>query len=168
MNLAQQLARHLREVHFGENWTWSNLKDHLKDLSWEEATLAIYSCNSIATLVFHMNYYLNAVSDRVRGNPLTAKHELSLVHPPIQNQQDWEKMVTQTWTDAENFARFIEQMPEGKLWENISEKYGSFYRNIQGVIEHNHYHLGQIVVLKKIIRAMQKEEMQSESILIKE
>jgi hypothetical protein len=63
-------------------------------------------------------------------------------------------MVTQTWADAEAFAGFIEQMPESRLWENISEKYGSFYRNIQGVIEHNHYHLGQIVILKKIIRAM--------------
>ena len=34
-----------------------------------------------------------------------------------------------------------------------NEKYGTYYENIQGVIEHLHYHLGQIVVVKKIIRA---------------
>jgi hypothetical protein len=31
----------------------------------------------------------------------------------------------------------------------VEEKYGSVLRNIMGVIEHTHYHLGQIVLLKK-------------------
>ncbi len=44
----------------------------------------------------------------------------------------------------------IEQLPESKLWETFSdEKYGNYYRNIHGIIEHIHYHLGQIVLIKK-------------------
>ena len=38
MTLPQQLAKHLREVHFGGNWTSVNLKDSLQDISWEQAT----------------------------------------------------------------------------------------------------------------------------------
>ncbi len=46
----------------------------------------------------------------------------------------------------------IEQLPESKLWETFSdEKYGNYYRNIHGIIEHSHYHLGQIVLIKKIL-----------------
>ncbi|HAI83731.1 MAG TPA: DUF1572 domain-containing protein, partial [Chitinophagaceae bacterium] len=29
---------------------------------------------------------------------------------------------------------------------------GTYYRNILGLIEHTHYHLGQIALIKKIIR----------------
>ena len=43
-------------------------------------------------------------------------------------------------------------MPEGQLKENfVDEKYGSYLRNIDGMIEHCYYHLGQIVLIKKII-----------------
>jgi uncharacterized damage-inducible protein DinB len=158
MNLTGQIAKHLREVHFGGNWTWSYLKEHLEGVSWEEATEQVYAFNTIATLVYHMSYYLNAVFNRVQGKLLDAKHELSFEHPPIASQKDWEELLDKTWTDAESFARFIEQMPESQLWENISDKYGNYYRNIAGVIEHNHYHLGQIVLLKKILAAMPKEK----------
>lgn len=34
----------------------------------------------------------------------------------------------------------------------IKEKYGNYFRNIHGIIEHTHYHLKQIVILKKLIR----------------
>lgn len=33
------------------------------------------------------------------------------------------------------------------------EKNGSYYRNFCGIIEHFYYHLGQIVVIKKILAA---------------
>ena len=50
-------------------------------------------------------------------------------------------------------AVLIERLPEGKLRENLAgEKYGSYYRNLQGIIEHTHYHTGQIAVLKKLLR----------------
>jgi hypothetical protein len=43
-------------------------------------------------------------------------------------------------------------LPESKLAETFSdEKYGNYYRNIHGIIEHTHYHLGQIVLIKKIL-----------------
>ncbi len=37
MSITKQLARHLREIHFGGNWTESNFKDQLKDVSWKQA-----------------------------------------------------------------------------------------------------------------------------------
>ena len=54
--------------------------------------------------------------------------------------------------DAENFAILIEHLPEAKLGEIFTdEKYGNYYRNVHGIIEHTHYHLGQIVLIKKIL-----------------
>ena len=152
MNLTAQIAKHFREVHFGGNWTSSNLKDHLADVTWQQATTQVYSINPIATLVYHINYYVSAILKVLRGEPLDAHDKYSFDLPPILSQEDWEKLLDKTWTDAEDFAILVEQLPESKLGENFSdEKYGGYYRNLHGVIEHTHYHLGQIVLIKKIL-----------------
>lgn len=152
MNLTNQLAKHFREVHFGGNWTASNLKEHLFDVSWQQANTQVYSFNTIAALVYHINYYVGAVLKVFQGEPLNAHDKYSFDHPPILSQEDWDKLLDKTWTDAEHFAGLIEQLPESMLNEIFSEnKYGNYYRNIQGIIEHTHYHLGQIVLIKKIL-----------------
>jgi len=154
MSLTQQIARHLREVHFGGNWTASNLKDNLAGITWQQAATQVYSFNTIASLVYHMNYYVSAVLKVLEGGPLDASDKLSFNLPPIQSQEDWDNLLDKTWADAENFAALIEALPEQKLGEAFSDgKYGTYYRNIHGVIEHIHYHLGQIVVIRKIILA---------------
>lgn len=152
MQLTKQIAKQLRDVHFGGNWTWVNFKDTLADVTWQQATTQAHSFNTIATLVYHMNYYLNAVLDVVEGKPLTSKHEMSFTHSPILSQKDWDELLEKTWKDAETLASRIEQVAESRLWETFSEeKYGNYYRNVQGIIEHSHYHLGQIVLIKKLL-----------------
>ena len=61
MNVAAQIAKQFRDVHFGGNWTASNLKDNLAAVSWQQATAKVYSFNMIADLVYRMNYYVTAV-----------------------------------------------------------------------------------------------------------
>lgn len=157
--MTAQIAKHFREVHFGGNWTSVNLKENLKELTWQQATTKIYSFNTIAILVYHMNYYVSAILKVLQGEPLNAHDKYSFDHPPILSQEDWEKLLNKTWLDAEKFASLVEQLPESRLWETFSdEKYGNYYRNIHGVIEHIHYHLGQIVLIKKLLLQTDKIE----------
>jgi hypothetical protein len=154
MSFTAQIAKHFREIHFGGNWTTSNLKDQLADVTWQQATTKVYSFNTIATLVYHTNYYVSAVLKVLQGESLNAKDEYSFAHPPINSQEDWEKLLTRAWTEAEQFACLIEQLPESKLFEDFTDKkYGNYYRNLHGIIEHTHYHLGQIVLIKKMLVA---------------
>lgn len=152
MSLSKQIATHFREIHFGGNWTSSNLKDHLADITWQQAITQVYSFNTIAALVFHINYFVSAVLKVLQGEALNAHDKYSFDHPPILSQEDWENFLNKVWMDAENFASLVEELPESKLYEIFAEeKYGTYYRNIHGIIEHAHYHLGQIVLIKKIL-----------------
>lgn len=152
MILTKLIAKHLREVHFGVNWTWSNVRDQLNDVTWQQATTKVYDINTIATLVFHMNYYVVAALNVLHQRPLDSKDIYSFDHPPIKSKEDWDKMRNKILEDAESLAILIEQMPESKLWDTfVEEKYGTYYRNFQGIIEHTHYHLGQVAVVKKIV-----------------
>ena len=157
MNFTEQIAKQFRDVYFGGNWTAVNLKETLADVTWQQATTQVYSFNTIAKLVYHMNYYVNAAMKVLQTGPLEGHDKYSFDLPPILSEEDWKKQLDKFWTDAENFASLIEQMPESKFYETFSEeKYGNYYRNIHGIIEHNHYHLGQIVLIKKILLAADK------------
>jgi hypothetical protein len=99
-----------------------------------------------------MNYYLRIVAGVLEGEMLKGSDKESFAHPLIQSEADWEKFLMEFYSDAERFAGLVEKMPEELLWETFKEaKYGNYYKNIHGVIEHNHYHLGQIVLLKKLL-----------------
>jgi hypothetical protein len=152
MNTPAQIAKQFRDFHYGGNYTGVNFKETLAGITWEQATKQINSFNTIAALVFHINYYVSAVLKVLEGGPLTGSDKLSFDVPLINSQQDWENLLEKVWKDAERFAILVDQFPEEKLNEHFAnEKYGTWYRNIHGVIEHCHYHLGQIVLLKKII-----------------
>jgi hypothetical protein len=153
MVLSAQIAKHIRDVHSGGNWAGSSLKEHLSDITWQQATTKVHSFNVIASLVYHMNYYVSAILKVLQGEPLNASDKYSFDHSPILNHEDWQRLLDKTWADAELFASLVEQLPDSRLLENFSDgKYGNHFRNIIGVIEHIHYHLGQIVLIKKIIQ----------------
>lgn len=153
MHLTEQIAKQFREVYFGGNWTAVSLKENLEGLNWQQATTKLYSFNTIASLLFHMNYYIREVMKVLEGGPLEASDQYSFEHPPILSEEDWMKLKDTTWAEVEKFAGLIEKLPEHKLWETFANgKYGNYYRNIQGITEHVHYHLGQIVLMKKLLQ----------------
>lgn len=151
-SITTQIASQLRGVYFGGNWTWVNLKEHLSNVSWHEATMQVGDCNTILSMVFHLQYYTDAILNVLMGNPLKAKDKDSWVPPTISSESDWEKLLEEMWQNAEKTAILIEELPESTLWERFDDgQYGNYYRNLHGVIEHAHYHLGQIVLIKKLL-----------------
>lgn len=71
--------------------------------------------------------------------------------PPIIAEADWNKLVADFLNNSEKFASKVELMDDRYFDQPfIDEKYGTFSRNIEGVIEHSYYHLGQISLIKKM------------------
>jgi uncharacterized damage-inducible protein DinB len=152
MNITGQIAKHLRDAYFNKNWTGVNMKDSLDGITWQQATTKVNSLNTIAMLVFHINYYIDAAIKVLQGEPLTAHDKYSYDCPSIQCDKEWHTMLAKTWADVERFALLIEQLPDTKLSETFAnEKYGTYYRNLLGTVEHTYYHMGQIVMIKKML-----------------
>jgi hypothetical protein len=153
MKSTYEIAKHFREVIFNGTWIANtNYKHQLTDLSWQIATTKFHALNTIAVLAQHIHYYINGVKNVFKGGSLEIKDKFSFDFPPIQSQDEWENFLARFFNDAEEFASLIEQMPEEKLKEVfVDENYGTYQRNIEGIIEHSYYHLGQIVLIKKIL-----------------
>lgn len=152
MKSTGELAKRFREVFLDGTWIANtNYQHQLTNLTWETATASFGSLNTIAVLAQHIHYYIAGIKNVLEGGSLDIKDKYSFDFEPVQSQAEWEHFVAQFRKDAEAFALLIEQMPEEKLKEVfVDEKYGTFQRNIDGIIEHGYYHLGQIVLLKKI------------------
>lgn len=152
MSQSAHLARHLREVYFGGNWTAVNLRDQLEGVNREKAIATWPGLKPIATLVFHIHYYTAAILRVAKGGPLEAKDALSFDVPPIESEEQWQEILTRMWREAEELAELVAQIPDDQ-WDSsfTEEKYGSWYRNLAGLTEHTHYHLGQVVWMKKLL-----------------
>jgi len=153
MKSTTQIANRFREVLLNGLWIANtNFKAQLSDVTWEQATKKVGDLNTIAVLTFHIDYYIAGILNVLEGGSLDIRDKYSFDLPPIESQEDWEKLLGKIWSDAEKFADTVEQMPEEKLNEVfVDEKYGSYQRNIEAMIEHSYYHLGQIVLIKKVI-----------------
>ena len=153
MSTTSLLAKRFREVLLDGKWIANtNFKEQLSDVTWEQATTKIDSLNTIAMLTFHIDYYIAGLVNVFEGGDLEIKDKFSFDLPPIESQEQWEALLNKLWNDSEKFAILLEQMPDSKLDEVfVDEKYGTYLRNIDGMIEHAYYHLGQITLIKKLI-----------------
>lgn len=153
MSSVLQLARRFREVMLDGLWIANtNFKDQLSDVTWEQAVTRVGSLNTIAMLTFHIDYYIAGLVKVFEDGDLDIKDKYSFDLTPIESQEQWENLLTKLWMDSEKFAELLEKMPDSKLDEIfVDEKYGTYQRNIDGMIEHAYYHLGQITLIKKLL-----------------
>jgi uncharacterized damage-inducible protein DinB len=153
MKKTQFLADRLREVLLSGKWIANtNFKDQLLSINWNQAIKKVGSLNTIALLTFHINYYLQGLLQVFNGGPLEIKDKYSFDLPEIKSENDWKKLLDNFLSNAEEFAAQVEQMDDRKLDQPFAdEKYGSYLRNIEAVIEHSYYHLGQVSLIRKMI-----------------
>lgn len=157
MSLAPQIAKQFREVVLNGTWVATNFRAQLTNINWEQATTKVDTLNTIATLTFHIDYYIAGLIQVFQGGSLDIKDKYSFDAPPITSQKDWEDRLQKLWNNAETFAYLIENLNDEELMEAfVEEKYGNNYINIQAMIEHCYYHLGQIVLIKKLTETNSK------------
>lgn len=146
------LAQNYYEVYFGGNWTASSFIKTIEDISFEDARKEVYDLNSILTLSYHIHYYTHSVLNYLKGNSFVSSDKESFITKEIQSEHDWIKFKERASIEAKEFATKLEEVTETDLDDFfIKEEYGSIFRNYHGIIEHTHYHLGQIQILKKLI-----------------
>ncbi|NNT71705.1 DUF1572 domain-containing protein [Flavobacterium sp. IMCC34852] len=150
-----EIANRFREVILNGTWVANtNFKAQLDNTDWQMVTTKLDTLNTIADLAQHIHYYIQGLNEVFRGGTLDIKDRYSFDFPPITSQEDWDTFLIRFWKDAEAFAVLVEQMSEDKLKSAfVEEKYGSYERNIEAMIEHSYYHLGQITLLKKRLTA---------------
>lgn len=153
MELPKYISKRVKEVLLDGKWIANtNFKEQISNVSWIQANKKINGLNSIALLTYHINYYLEGLNKVFSEGVLDISDKYSFDMPPVNSELDWLQMVNTFIYNAELFVSNVEKINEEKLFQNfVKEEYGNYLRNIEGVIEHSYYHLGQVVLIKKLI-----------------
>lgn len=153
MERAVFLANRLREVYLDGRWIANtNYKEQLLSVSREQAVHQVGDLNTIAALTYHINYYLEGILVVFNGGKLEISDKYSFDLPPVETDADWKRLVQSLLDNAGKFADAVAEMDD-RLFDQVfvDEKYDTYLRNIQGVLEHSYYHLGQIVLIRKLV-----------------
>jgi uncharacterized damage-inducible protein DinB len=152
MEKPDELALRLRQVFQDGKWiTNTNYKELLEDVDWEMVNTRVGDLNTLLALTFHINYYLAGVLNVLKGGELEIRDKFSYDFAHIDNAPKWENLKSEMNSNAAEFISKVEKMSESDLdGPFIVEKYGTYRRNIEGIIEHSYYHLGQMVLVKKL------------------
>ena len=150
---SHQLADRFQDLYLSGKWIANtNYKEQLLATKWEEATQKVASLNTIALLTFHINYYIKGLLDVFNGQDLTIQDKYSFDCPPIRSTSEWQTLRDTLITNAEAMTLKIKAMSDHDLEANfVQPEYGSNEKNLEALIEHGYYHLGQISLLKKLI-----------------
>lgn len=147
------LARRIREVFIDGEWiAQTNFKKALEDVNWKEAIYKIKDLNSLSDLCFHVSYYTEGFNQYFKENTFTIKDKFSFDYPSVNSEEDWYELKNNMITSAISFSDHAAALNSDRLDEVfVQENYGSLRRNIEAIIEHSYYHLGQVSLIKKLI-----------------
>ncbi|WP_223265797.1 DUF1572 domain-containing protein [Vicingus serpentipes] len=148
------MSNRLKEILTEGKWVLgTNFKEQIVNLNWKQATQKVEDYNTIADLTFHIDYYLDGMIKVFKGGTLDIRDKFSFDSPPITSEQDWKNLVNKFCFDSEEFIELVYKMSDKEIMSDFVDKqYGTYYRNIDVMIEHTYYHLGQILLLKKRIK----------------
>lgn len=153
MKRSIDLANRLEQVLLNGLWIANtNFNEQLEHIDWVEATQKIGNLNTIAALTYHVDYYLSGILNVLKGGNLEISDRYSFDLPLITSEKEWKILVNNFLANAKTFVSEVAKIPDTKLDDSfVDEKYGSYLRNMEGVIEHCYYHLGQIVLIRKLL-----------------
>jgi len=153
MNITEAIAQHVLDAHEGNNWTEVDLAHTLRDVTLAEATTqTAASPNTIAGLVRHLAYWNRVMVRRAQGHATEVGPANGFDGPTLRSEAEWAALCADALASGRELAAAVRDFPESRLPEPIMSKYSSAYKNLQGAVEHLHYHLGQVVMLKNLVR----------------
>lgn len=152
---AAGIAEQLRRAFNGSAWHGPAVLEVLRDV--DAATAAarpIADAHSIWELLLHIAVWDQAGLVRLSGKKWqpTGTDNFPLV-PSKPTQAAWRKAIAGTKKTHEKLVKTVAALPESRLRERVPGKRYDFYHMLHGIAQHELYHAGQIVLLKKAAQA---------------
>jgi len=152
MNRSNKLAGRLEEVLLNGKWVANtNIQERLSRTNWTQAVSKIGKHNSIAELTYHINYYVEGILNVLKGGHLEIRDKYSFDMETIDSESKWQLLIQSYLANSKSMVEIISNVTD-QTWDKefVKEEYGTYERNIEGLIEHTYYHFGQISLLLKL------------------
>jgi uncharacterized damage-inducible protein DinB len=154
MSEAVRIADQLRRAFSGEAWHGDSLFEILEGVTAAQAAARpIASAHSIWELVLHIAAWDGAVRRRLGGVAVSLSDAENFPAVTDAGEAAWRATLAEVRRVHEELVAAVAGLPDSRLYEMVPGKEGvhnTFYYMLQGVVQHELYHAGQIALLKKM------------------
>lgn len=151
MQETQRIVHLFEKGYNGSPWIDVNLVDVLQDITPEQAIRKLYpAANSIWEITNHMISWRENVLQRVQGIEIKTPSDNYFV--PLQKGAiTWKQTLKKLEASQNEWMAFLKNFKEAEF-DIVHKPSGmTYYEHIQGILQHDVYHLGQIVMLARLI-----------------
>jgi uncharacterized damage-inducible protein DinB len=136
----------LEKTFNGPAWHGPSVLEALDDVSSKTAFNKIEGSHSVIELVMHMTTWRNFTAKR-----LSEDNEYEVTDEDnFPNGTDWTDAIASLKQSQVNLIEALKNFPEKKLSDIVPTRKYDFYSMLHGIIQHDIYHTGQIILLKKL------------------
>ncbi len=150
---AKRIARTLREIYAGDAWVGPSLHDILRGLTPDQAYgHPIPNAHSIWEIILHMTAWRLFAWHKLSGNDTFRIDSPEQDWPPVENDSlpAWEAALTELEKSQQLLLEALDGLADDRLHETVPGKDYAYYKLLHGIIGHDLYHGGQIVLLRKL------------------
>ena len=108
--------------------------------------------HSIWELVLHIAVWDGAALRRLSGEKCQPTGLANFPLVSTEKEAAWRKAIGETKRTHDKLVRMVAALPDSRLGDRVPGKRYDFYHMLQGVVQHELYHAGQIAILKKAPR----------------
>lgn len=138
------------DLQHGDCWVGANFKETLQGITAAKAAAAISKeGNSIWQLATHLIYWRTTVVNRLHGNDNLPPFRDFLI-PDELNDVTWKQTLLDFESTYHLLRNAIQHVKDEQLDKPSPKPGQTNYQLIMGCLQHDAYHLGQMVLLKKI------------------
>jgi uncharacterized damage-inducible protein DinB len=151
MKEVERILDQLKRSFEGEAWHGPSVREVLANVNAQKAMAhPIPAAHSIWEITLHIAAWQHYVCKRFQGKPFEATPEQDWPLASSDDEKAWQDSLNQLESGYQKLLAEIMKLSDDDLEEVIVPgKDYNFYFMIQGVIQHNLFHAGQIALLKK-------------------
>jgi uncharacterized damage-inducible protein DinB len=155
MTECSRLADQIRRAFDGEAWHGDALVEVLSNVSAAQAAARpIKNAHTIWEIVLHIAAWDRAVLRRIGGTAVNLSDSENFPAILDTGELAWETAVEQTRRVHSDLVKAVAAFPDSRLPEQVLGKekqpYYDYFYMFAGIAQHETYHTGQIVLLKKM------------------
>lgn len=152
MQEAKRIKKLFEDLYNGSPWIDVTIMDTLGNISAEQASKKIApGRNSIWQIVNHITSWRENVLLRVQGNKIVTPNNNYFAEIENISEAEWHKALERLANSQNQWIRFLENFDESQFENIYPSNQMSYYEQIHGILQHDAYHLGQIVLLSKLV-----------------
>jgi uncharacterized damage-inducible protein DinB len=149
------LAEQIKDAFEGDPWFGRNAKALLSEIDERIASEKPNGQHSIVELLWHIINWREFTISRFKKNSANNLHYFEINDwraVDHSNKSLWQQGLQRFQQTQDELIELLQQQNDELLNQNVEERNYNYRKLLNGILQHDIYHLGQIAYLKKLLK----------------